>query len=104
MENRWSYRTPLQLGVLIHYGPLGLIRGVSENVSAEGMFVNTGRIALSDDELVEVTFSYPNSTEGRTFSISANIVHTSEEGTGLQFINFNFDALSRYYTRIANIA
>lgn len=93
MENRWSQRTPMQLNLIIHYGPLGLIRATSKDVSAKGMFIETGRIVLSPDETIELTFSYPSTIEGVTYSLPANIVHSSEQGSGIEFINRTLEEL-----------
>ena len=93
MENRWSQRTPMQLDLVVHYGPLGLIRARSKDISSTGMFIDTGRIILSPDEIIEVTFSYPSSINGITYSMSANIVHSSEHGSGIKLINCSLEEL-----------
>ncbi len=91
MENRWSQRTPLELNILIQYGPLGLICGRSKDVSPKGMLIDTGRITLMPDETVEVTFSYPGKLDAKTVSLPAQVVHCSDKGVGVEFINQQLD-------------
>ena len=91
MEHRWFKRTPMQINVLMHYPPLGMINGVTKNISSNGMFVDTGRIILISDELISLNFRYPDQLEGEIQTIDAHIIHTSSNGAGLQFLKFQFD-------------
>jgi len=90
MEKRCFERNPLQVHVLMHYGPLGLINGVTKNISNHGMFVETGRIILSNDTSIELSFRYPDQFEGNIYTLDAHIVHATVKGAGLQFIDFQF--------------
>jgi len=91
MENRWTERAPMQLNVLMHYSPLGIINGVSKNVSSNGMFVDTGRITLISGEHISLHFRYPDQLEGSIYTVDAHIIHTSTKGAGLKFLKFQFD-------------
>lgn len=90
MEKRCFERNPLQIHVLMHYGPLGLINGVTKNISSCGMFVDTGRIILCSDTTIELSFRYPDQYEGNIYTLDAHIVHTTETGAGLHFVDFRF--------------
>ena len=90
MENRWSKRIPLQLNVLMHYSPLGIINGKTKNVSTNGMYVDTGRIVLISGEAISLHFRYPDQLEGNIYTVDAQIIHASNKGAGLQFHKFDF--------------
>jgi len=90
MENRWNKRQLIRLNVMIYYGPLGLISGISRDLSSTGMFVETGRIVLASDEIIDLSFHYSDGIEDKYYSIPANVVHSSSKGAGLQFLNYVF--------------
>ena len=90
MENRWNMRRFIRLNVMIYYGPLGLISGLSRDISATGMFVETGRIALANDETIDLNFRFKDGFEEKNYSISASVVHSSHKGSGLKFLNYTF--------------
>jgi len=91
MENRWSQRTPLELNLVIHYAPLGLIRATTKDVSSTGMFIDTGRIILSPEETIELSFSLPSSRDLHTYTVPASVVHSSAQGSGIEFVNCKLD-------------
>jgi len=93
MENRWSQRTPVQFDLIIYYGPLGLIRAKSMDMSKNGMFIETGRITLSPDEKIELTFNYPPITADQTYQMTANVIHSGELGSGIEFVDYSMDEL-----------
>ncbi len=93
MENRWSERTPLEISLMVYFAPVGLIRATSKDVSANGMSIDTGRIALASDETIEVTFVYPVSIEGVSLTLTAHVVYSSDNGSGVEFLNHTFEAL-----------
>ncbi len=81
-------RTPAQISVTMHYLPLGLISGVTRNISRLGMFVQTNAIILSTEETVDLNFRFPDNDGGENHSMEARIIHSNERGVGLQFLNF----------------
>jgi len=91
MDNRWFKRVPMRLNVLMHYSPLGIINGTTQNVSSSGMFIATGRITLIAEELLSLHFRYPDQLEGKLYTVDAQIIHTCQDGAGLQFIKFQLD-------------
>ncbi|MDH5259649.1 MAG: PilZ domain-containing protein [Gammaproteobacteria bacterium] len=88
MENRWFQRTPAKINVMIHYAPLGLVSGVTKDISCLGMYIHTNSIILSCEESVDISFRYPDNEFGKSFSLEAEIVHSDENGAGLQFLDF----------------
>jgi len=90
MENRWNQRHLIKINVMIYYGPLGLIRGVARDISSQGMFVESGRIILANEELIQVSFQYPDLYDEKSFSIPAHVIHSNQKGAGLKFQNYIF--------------
>ena len=88
MENRWFQRTPAKINVMIQYAPLGLVTGVTRDISCLGMYIQTNSIILSCEENVDITFRYPDEESGELFSLEAEIVHSNEKGAGIQFLDF----------------
>ena len=88
MENRWFQRTPARINVMIQYAPLGLVSGVSKDISCLGMYIHTRSIILSCEESVDVSFRFPDDESGELFSLEAEIVHSDEQGAGIQFLDF----------------
>lgn len=88
MENRWFQRTPAKINVTIQYAPLGLVSGVTRDISCLGMYIHTNSIILSCQENVDITFRYPDNDDGDLYSVEAEIVHSDENGAGVQFIDF----------------
>jgi len=93
MNNRWSDRTDLKFGVALQYGPLGLIMGKTRDISAEGMFVETGRVVVYRNDIVSVSFAYPLGEDRRIVNAEACVRHTSDDGIGLMFNSFKFEPL-----------
>jgi len=95
MENRWFQRTPANINVMIQYAPLGLVSAITKDISCLGMYVNTNSIILSCAEQVDITFRYPDNEHGEQFMLEAEIVHSNENGAGIQFLDFQLTLPSR---------
>lgn len=93
MECRWSERTAAKFSVALQYGPLGLIIGKVRDISAEGMFVETGRILVYRNDIVNLSFAYPHGEELRIINTQARVRHTAHNGIGLMFEGYKFEPL-----------
>lgn len=93
MEHRWSPRKPLHVDVVIHYPPLGLVRGTSRDISLDGMFVDTGRILIPTGEVVEICFRPDTDGNPGHLHMDAEVIHASHAGIGLLFRDYGPDAL-----------
>ncbi|MDX1811027.1 MAG: PilZ domain-containing protein [Gammaproteobacteria bacterium] len=87
MENRWVERTPIQLDLVIYYGPIGLIRAQTKDISANGMYVNTGLISLAPDEQIKITLSYATAVDKVTCQMTGQVIHSDSDGAGIAFID-----------------
>lgn len=99
MEHRWSPRKPYATDVVIHYRPLGLIRGRTKDISLEGMYVSTGRITLPKNEPVDVCFTLVDGDHKSMHQMGAFVVHSQEDGVGLMFRDFQ----SSVYAALENV-
>ena len=91
MENRWSPRFFKRLDLVIHYGPLGLLRATTLDISKYGMFIQTGLIQLVPEEIIQLTFSDATSSSDTSSQISASVIHSNSIGAGIQFIDYSLD-------------
>jgi len=95
MEQRWNFREPLEIEVILQYPGLGLVRARTRDVSSGGMFVETRPLALSPNTMVQITFVKRHHSP---YSLRALIVHATGNGCGLMFTHSNqedFPALLR---------
>ena len=90
MDKRWYERTRISISVAIHYAPLGLVMGKTLDIGSKGMFVETKYIILPTDEKIRVSFSSPLLQRGKSTTVEAMVVHSSERGAGLFFEDFQF--------------
>ena len=93
MDHRWTSRIKLCMNVVIHYSPLGLIRGKTRDISLQGMFVELPNIYLSSDEDIEITFSPPFGKTIRPACVKARVVHSTDNGIGLKLQNYQLSYL-----------
>lgn len=92
MDQRWSTRIPIDLDVLLDYPSLGLIRGRARDISLEGMFIETGQIALAADEALAVAFVLDSGQHKKPYNLKAKVVHTANRGAGVVFHNIDAEA------------
>ena len=74
------------MNVAIYYNGLGLLRGLSLDVSRHGMFVTTGPMVLPLHAIVDVAFPLESGKHGEPpRRTSAMVVRLANEGMGLMF-------------------
>ena len=73
------------LSVILNYGPLGLVRGVTRDIRGDGLWVDTGRITLTRNAPVEVTFSVRRDNKTQVHRFNATVAGTDTRGTSLSF-------------------
>jgi PilZ domain len=82
MEHRWSVRKPHQCSVIVDCPRGGLAAAQLRNIGIGGMFVDTGKVDLPLNTLVNVAFAL-----GREeFCLPAMVVHRADNGTGIMFL------------------
>src|SRR3569832_762712 len=92
LEHRWNRRRTVHLNAVIFYRPLGRLRAKVLDGSLEGAFVETGRILLPPQALVEITFALEMVGKPLIHQTEALIVHQQPHGCGLLFKDVRFDA------------
>ncbi len=85
MEHRYSLRRPMKVDIVMNYRRLGLVRGRSCNVGMGGMYVETGRIQIPVNAMVDVSVLLDTVDGACAFQTEAIVVHMSEGGVGLMF-------------------
>jgi hypothetical protein len=94
MERRWHARAPIELDVAIYYDGLGMLRCRTRDISLEGMFINTGAIALPYHVPVDIVIpgSADGSPGGGMHRLPAFVVRVANEGVGTMFRNVDIRA------------
>lgn len=85
MEHRCSLRRPMKVDIVLNYRSLGLVRGRSRDVGMGGMFVETGRIQIPVNAMVDVSVMLDTADGACAFHAEAIVVHTNKGGIGMMF-------------------
>jgi hypothetical protein len=100
MERRWHARAPIKIDVALYYDGLGMLRCRTHDVSLEGMFINTGAIALPYHVPIDIVM--PQMSDGEPgpgmHRFPAYVVRVANDGVGAMFRNLDiraFRALER---------
>ena len=95
MEQRWTERIPMAVDVMVNYPSLGLVRGKSKDISLDGMFVETGAIALAADNPLSVTFVLPQDKSNQQYELRAQVVYSCSRGAALVFRGLDVSVISQ---------
>jgi len=68
------------IGVVLNYGPLGIVRAVTEHISLNRIQLNTGTINLQHNAEVEIVMSIPGVEYSEHHRINAQVLHCDEGG------------------------
>ena len=97
-------RHEIHVHVMLHYAPMGLIRGEARDVSDEGVFVHTGHVALPRNAEVEMIFSLPGLRVGEPYRIHAVVVHSAKGGCGLKALESSHEGLRALQQALSSAA
>jgi hypothetical protein len=82
-------REPATFDAMLSYPPLGLLRSKVRDISLDGMFVETGPIALHANTPVEVTVRPQKGNTREAYRLRALVVRVARDGAGLMFRDFD---------------
>lgn len=103
MEHRWHTRWPVNFDVLLYHHGLPIAHCRASNLSLNGILVQGEPSNLPIDGPVEIEFEYQAHEPPRRCRLSASIIHQSDQGTGLMFLqegSNSFLALEEMLTRL----
>ncbi len=86
MEHRWHTRWPVNFDVMLYQHDLPVVRCRASNLSSNGMLVHNDSQSLHLDTPVELEFEYQAHEELRRCRFAASIIHQSDQGIGLMFL------------------
>lgn len=90
MENRWSDRRDLHLGVDVYVGGDKHITCQSRDVGLGGAFLNTGQSHnFGVDTSVELVFHLVEGKQKKKYVLPARIIRVTDSGIGLKFHDFD---------------
>lgn len=97
MEHRRSQRKSISAEIVLNCHNREPIRGLTSDIGSGGMFVETERIHLPVNTLVQLTVDLGSSASRRFLKASAMVAHAEPTGVGLMFVGFNsqFDGFLR---------
>lgn len=86
MEHRWHARWPVDFDVMLYQHGMPVAHCRASNLSLNGILVHNEPPRLPLDVTVELEFEYQMHAELRRCRFAASIIHQSERGTGLMFL------------------
>lgn len=93
MENRWSGRKDLELGVDIYHQDQKLGTCLSRDIALGGTYIDLHNINadhdLDIDANVELVFHISDGVTDTKYSLHAKVVRVEGEGIGLKFYDFD---------------
>jgi len=84
VERRWYPRRSLRTRVALCYGGIGILRGTTRDISAEGIYIETPPVRVPVNAAVEVVFSLDGNAAHR-LRLPALVVRSDEGGIGAMF-------------------
>jgi hypothetical protein len=94
MNNRCGMRAPLHVGVKIFRHGVFLGRYLVRDIDSCGAFVETGGLAMFENEIVDLAVVVP--PEDSVFvATKAIVVRSVKKGVGLMFTNYSADSYVR---------
>ena len=89
MDHRHSKRTNVQLSVLLYNNGVPVATGKTRNVSAGGVFVDTGYIPINGSRYMDIEFVTDNDAETDRYHVKGMAVHSTRDGIGLMIEDFD---------------
>ncbi len=99
MDRRSSPRYSMVREVLLDCQAFGIVRGVTQDISASGVFVSTRYLSLDEDSTVDVCFLGENHKANHFHKVKARVSRVESDGLGLSFT----DKLSSDFLRQNNV-
>lgn len=88
MENRWSFRKPVEMDVDVYFGSQPPATGRTRDVGYGGMFIEAPDVSIPLRRRVEVVVKLP--FEGKPeYRFHASVVHSTGKGLGVSFRQFD---------------
>ncbi|MEW7980313.1 MAG: PilZ domain-containing protein [Candidatus Sedimenticola endophacoides] len=87
IEHRRSARKPISMDVVVSCRNLGLVKGQTLDVGLGGMFVETGRVRLPVNTMINVSVLIEGAHGVSPFKTGAMVVHRRNGGAGVMFID-----------------
>ncbi|MEJ2181883.1 MAG: PilZ domain-containing protein, partial [Gammaproteobacteria bacterium] len=91
MEHRWSTRIPHSTQVTLYHKKLPVAVCTTHDIGLGGLFVTTGPLTYPLDTMLDVEIQLDNDGELKWFRLPASVVHDSENGLGMMFLESNLE-------------
>jgi len=100
MEKRKNRRVPFEVAATVLSGPI-IIDGTVDNLSMNGMFLNT-RERLSGDCPLEVSITLSGSSSTLSIKFKGRALRQTETGIAIQFQEMDLDSFIHLRNIVAN--
>lgn len=91
--NQEQSRLSNTLGLVLSYGPIGLVRATARAIQARTLRVQTGAVTLETNGEVEVVFTTREGRRSLVHRFTARVAHSGNEGTTLVLDDTGSDPL-----------
>ena len=85
VERRWNPRKLLEMQVAVYYNGLGILSGISRDISLKGIFIKLPSVQLPVNAHLDVVFSLGPLKNRQRVRLPAQIVHCEQDGVGAAF-------------------
>ena len=92
VERRWDPRKEFEMHVAVYYSGLGILRGISRDISLKGMFIKIPSVQLPLNVALDVVFSVGSQKEKQRMRLPALVVRSEVDGVGAMFSNLELSA------------
>ena len=99
IERREHARTPVMLDVAVYYNSLVLLNCRTQDVSVDGVFVDTGGQLLPQNAVVDLRFHTEIEGHNNHHRLHAEVRHTEDNGVGLKFQHQDYNS----FVTLANL-
>ena len=89
MEHRWSARAPISNRVTLFRNKMPVAVCVAKDIGRGGLFVATGPLTYSKNTILDIDIKLDTDQGSKRFRLPACVVHRSEAGVGLMFLETN---------------
>jgi hypothetical protein len=93
MEHRWNVRKPHQCSVIVDCPRSGLAAAQLRNIGIGGMFVETDKVDIPINAIVNVAFTLGRDANREEFCLPALVVRRTVDGAGFMFLESELDML-----------
>ena len=91
MDHRHSKRIDVELRVMLYNNGVPVAAGKTRNISAGGVFVDTGYRPISGSRRLDIEFVMSDKADTDLYHVKGMAVHSTRAGIGLMIDDFDLE-------------